>query len=657
MVNYNTDEDRKVVLTEIEKTAKKTGSSIAYVTSRLNENGIYMEETYFYIPPEHSLDLYLENEDKVIDFSVDNDRDYYTSDENDDERFNLLTAFNHKYFDSNPSIINVYPFCQSFDKETVNSSLVFYIRSDGIDEFMRTFHDNMENLSAHYSDKLLTDQGHFASSEVGDDIRQKILKGLCAAIAAYLIAYCIMVSKERKKISIYRMEGYSSLSVVIRFYLPTMCLGIGIYGLAALCCAFLFTSRAHAQALTLYQELWQYFLVFVCGNLLTAAGTWLYVRYTTRYVSNDLDAGLRQSIRINYAAKVVIALVLLGGFCECVKESIPTIRYYQTASKYQEMIHQTQMLDRVPMVMQTQQFGTKLYEIGYYFDFWEYQNNSVGIKNDPLMYEYFGEEYFEEYYMSEPYLVCNGNYIDLMNNTIYDTEGNPVDVHVSSNDYLLVPEKYRFLNLKPYSHGSGITEVIYVKSTGNYVDLNMTNPQNPMYDPIIRLKNHWSYDFGVDQMLLPKNETYDEDYYRQLMAEYHISDENLAFINTGYYYDCYLQELEQAAFDLIYVVALYTFVFGMLLYQSTSAYVMKNKKRLAVGYLSGMPRMKRYGDLLLQNISLYLLISVGSILIMKHTIDDTLLFVSFFGILELLIQIGMLMKMERRGISDALKGD
>ena len=67
--------------------------------------------------------------------------------------------------------------------------------------------------------------------------------------------------------------------------------------------------------------------------------------------------------------------------------------------------------------------------------------------------------------------------------------------------------------------------------------------------------------------------------------------------------------------------------------------------------------MKRYGDLLLQNISLYLLISVLSILVMKHTVSDTVLFVSFFGSLEFLIQLLMLIKMERRSISDALKGE
>ena len=141
------------------------------------------------------------------------------------------------------------------------------------------------------------------------------------------------------------------------------------------------------------------------------------------------------------------------------------------------------------------------------------------------------------------------------------------------------------------------------------------------------------------------------------MTKYNISDNDLAFLNTGYYFDVYLLNLEHAIIDFLYVISLYTFVFGMLLYQSTSAYIIKNKKKLAISYLSGIPRMKRYGDLLLQNVSLYLLISVLSILVMKHTVSDTLLFVSFFGVLEFLIQLFMLIKMERRGIANALKGE
>lgn len=67
--------------------------------------------------------------------------------------------------------------------------------------------------------------------------------------------------------------------------------------------------------------------------------------------------------------------------------------------------------------------------------------------------------------------------------------------------------------------------------------------------------------------------------------------------------------------------------------------------------------MMRYSDLLLQNVSLYLLISVIAMLVMGNTISDTLLFVAFFGSMELLIQIIMLIQMERSNISDALKGD
>ncbi len=655
LIRYSAQEDQKRILTEVENAAKETESSVAYVTSNLNENGVYTEEMYLYIPKVYSLDLYLEDEDAIIDFSVDNDERYYTSDKNDGEKFNLITSYNHKYFDSYSSIISIYPFCQSFHSQSSDMSFILYIHSDSIEEFRGTLHDNMKDLSVDYTDELLTSQAHFASPETGEETTQKIIVGLFAAIIAYLIADCLLVSKERKKISIYRMEGYSSLSIIFRFYFPTMCFCIIAYGVSALCLCLLFTSLSSVHYLKLYSELLNYFFIFVCGNLLAMVAAWFYIQYTTRSATVDVHAGLRQSIRINYITKVIVALALMGGFCQCVKESIPTMQYYHTAVKYKDIVDQTQILDRVPMVMQTQEFGTKLYEIGYYSDFDEYQYYSM--KDNPLMYEYFGERYFEEYYMSEPYLVCNGNYIDLMGNVIYDMKGNPIDVHVSSNDYLLVPQKYRSLNLKPYSHGSGITEVIYVKSTGEYVDINMKSPKHPMYDPIIRLKNQWSSSFSTDQLLLPKNETYDEEYYQQLMMEYHVTEDDLAFINTEYYYDCYLQALEHALIDFIYVIALYTFVFGMLLYQSTSAYVMKNKKRLAVSYLSGVPRMMRYSDLLLQNVSLYLLISVIAMLVMGNTISDTLLFVAFFGSMELLIQIIMLIQMERSNISDALKGD
>ena len=57
-----------------------------------------------------------------------------------------------------------------------------------------------------------------------------------------------------------------------------------------------------------------------------------------------------------------------------------------------------------------------------------------------------------------------------------------------------------------------------------------------------------------------KNATYDEDYYYQLMHKYSISENDLAFLNTGYYYDVYLLELEHSLIDFLYVIFLYMFV-------------------------------------------------------------------------------------------------
>lgn len=655
IVNYQTAQDRKRLLMEIEQTAKDTDSSIAYVTNSVDENGIYNDNLFFYLPSAYALDVYVADEDALIDFSQDDDQAYYTSDETDDARLNLLTSYNHRYFDSHPSIINIYPFCQSFEQPTLETALVFYIHTDDIDGFRQTFYKNMEGSSIDYSDNLLTEEGHYANDEDEESMKEKITIGLAVALIAYLVAYCLMVNKDRKKISIYRMEGYSPGTIVLRFYVPVMIVSIMLYGLAALCCSALFTSFARAEYWALYADLCQYFLLFSLGNGAAIIGTWLYLRYTTRYVSVDLHAGLRQIIKINYVVKVIVALALMGGFCQCVKESIPTIRYYQTAMKYRPLVDQTRILDRVPMMMRAERFGTELFDIGYYFNFDEYQTYSD--KENPLMYEYMGDRFLDEFYMSEPFLVCNGNYIDLMRNTIYDIQGKKVDVHIDSNDILLVPEKYQNLDLTPYSHGSGTIEIIYVQHTGTYVDVNMKTPHDPMFDPIVHLKNRWTSSFNVDQLLLPKNDTYDDAYYHQLMTKYNISENDLAFLNTGYYFDVYLLNLEHAIIDFLYVISLYTFVFGMLLYQSTSAYIIKNKKKLAISYLSGIPRMKRYGDLLLQNVSLYLLISVLSILVMKHTVSDTLLFVSFFGVLEFLIQLFMLIKMERRGIANALKGE
>lgn len=51
IVNYQTAQDRKRLLMEIEQTAKDTDSSIAYVTNSVDENGIYNDNLFFISHP------------------------------------------------------------------------------------------------------------------------------------------------------------------------------------------------------------------------------------------------------------------------------------------------------------------------------------------------------------------------------------------------------------------------------------------------------------------------------------------------------------------------------------------------------------------------------------------------------------------------------
>ena len=80
----------------------------------------------------------------------------------------------------------------------------------------------MEGSYIDYSDNLLTEEGHYANDEDEESMKEKITIGLAVALIAYLVAYCLMVNKDRKKISIYRMEGYSPGTIVLRFYVPVM---------------------------------------------------------------------------------------------------------------------------------------------------------------------------------------------------------------------------------------------------------------------------------------------------------------------------------------------------------------------------------------------------------------------------------------------------
>lgn len=650
------ENNQGIILSKFLELAKEKRIAIAYSTSGINSDGRTMEQFYIYVPSKLKIPLYLKDKNNIIDFSKDDYDNYYTSYYEDKDAYNYLTAFDDSYFKSSDSVLYFYPFCQSLNNNNVFGNITVYVYCNEIVSFKEDLIETClkDNIVLEFGDQSNMD--YFKNSDelyVEDDLN-KLFYAFIISFVAYIVAYCVLLTKDNKKICIYMLNGYNKVIVALKLYLPLLIKVLFVFLMTLMICVLVFTNINESIYYQFYQRLVYYsgiFMIFIPVALMCMI---IYIHFSSSYLNLKNNRYLNKVLYTNYVIKIIIGTVLLQPFVTTVNASLPLINDYQLITKYQDVVTNNQSL-----AGDFYSFDRKLVdhfmEIGYFFDFETYRVYSD--QNNQFLYGHDGDFQIDKY-MEHPYIMANKNYLNVFDYSIKDVSGKIVDINSLEDDTLLVPKKYQNDNLKPYYIGiSEEPKIIYVEDTGSYFDFHLIMEESSLKDPIIRVYN--SFDMGYitnSNLLLPVNEQYDDEYYQDLIHDYHL-DGSVSFYKTESYYRYYLQVLKERIIDMTGLICLYTFVFGLFLYQSTYTYFIKNAKKIAIEYLLGINRFKRIQELLMQNVCIYLSISIISLLLVKNSVASTLEFVLFFIIVELLMQFILFRYNEKYNLMGSLKGE
>jgi hypothetical protein len=366
-----------------------------------------------------------------------------------------------------------------------------------------------------------------------------------------------------------------------------------------------------------------------------------------KYFYLDNSKGLKKILKISYVLKIILAVLMLPFFSDTVLSSVPTIMRYSQIKKYQTFIESCQRLDQVPMT-NMKELGNQLMNIGYYANFKTYEFYS-DTDNELIT--------IDSAFMKHPFVSVNCNYIQLMENKIIDENGNKLNLKDLNGEVLLVPEKYKNENLQVYEQQTfGNYSIIYVKNTGKYININVNDSINELNNPILDVITNYYSTLSIFDLYLPINDNYTKSYYNNMLKEYNIDSQDLSYINMGYNYKHYIENLESSIMDMVSLISLYTFVYGLFLYQLTFIYILKNKKKISIMYMNGISRLERYQEVIIINICIYLLVGIISLLL-SNTILETLIFVIFFTFIEIIVQFVIMYLLEKRSINNVLKGE
>lgn len=656
-LNYleiNNSEDNNKILHRLLTLAKTRNTTIAYSKSNINSDEKNINQLFIYTPYTLKTPLYLKDKNKIIDFSIDDYNKFYTSYYLEKNAYNYLTSFNDSYFNISEKKTYIYPFCQSLNNDNL-SLMAIYIYSDDIESFKHQLIQSCQdiNISLNLTDN--SENFHRADDNlmIKDDVN-RLFYAFIICLIAYIVAYCILITKDNKKICIYMLNGYNKITVTIKLYLPVLINTLLIFIFTLITLTLVFSDINNDIYKLLYQRLINYISYFIIFIPIALLCILLYIHFSCNYLNLKNNNYLSKVLYSNYIIKIVIGLILLQPFCSIVNSSMPIIKNYKMMKKYQNIINNNQMIQG-NLYFCDQELLDCFMEAGYFCDFETYKVYSD--LNNTLLYDNRGN-FESDRYMKHSFIMTNKNYLNVFDYQLKDINGNIVNVDELVNNTFLVPKKYQYTDLQPYLAGLMTTpEIIYVENTGSYFDFVITENMGLFDNPIIRVLDVFNVDYiNNSNFLLIVNEKYTDRYYHDLLNKYNLENE-ITFVKTETYYQYYLQLIKDSLFNMIGLICLFSFVFGLFLYQSIYTYFIKNSKKLAVEYLLGINRFSRCQEILMQNICIYFTVCIISLFALNNTLKDTLQFVIFFILIELIIQLLLFIYNEKHKLANALKGE
>ena len=161
---------------------------------------------------------------------------------------------------------------------------------------------------------------------------------------------------------------------------------------------------------------------------------------------------------------------------------------------------------------------------------------------------------------------------------------------------------------------------------------------------------------NVEGIIFGKKVTDDQKKFAaEMMKEIDIEEKD-AIQNAKYYYDYFMDQSKSALVEFGVNLGIYLIVYLTLVFQSIFTYLEEKGKELAINYILGISRIKRHIKLFIFNLSSYVIILFGSFKL-DLSFDERILFVGYFMLMEIIIEIICIIYFENKKMVNWLKGE
>ena len=564
-----------------------------------------------------------------IDFSrLDTDA-YYSSAADNQSSGRIMILDNH-FFDQYLQIFNFKTFNKIEECKSIDHYIHIVCKEKVFNEFIEFLYDYDESISVSNHTGNINEITILNESEGIIAQGKKLLQFNVIVFAVIIIS---MILKQNRNYMIRRMMGTSTIKIFINEFGKLFALLFGEFALINVLSFFILVKQESVTKWKVLGDIIKfdgYFLIILLGIGIISC---LFIRLVGHVKYLNSHNQLSKLYYIQAIIKVIITVVLLVPFVNAYNYGKPYLINYLNVRAMKDEVGNLYSIDSNPE--KSKEIFYEYIDKAVYCDFQTYFDNV-----DMLRYDDVSKD---DVY---PYPMIRTNAVYLKDHDIRDLDGNKIDIEKIKEDTILVPEEFKNGDLAKYQKRN--EPVIYIKNNGQFYNYKLWQPY-ALDNPILYIQRTFSIVDNEIQSMFFKTD--DPKVLKEELKPY-----NITLVSAQYRYDHYIMTFKEQLIDFGLIFIIYVILYLILIIQSILMFYNEQGKIIAVKYMLGKSKIKRYWELFSVSVLSYAVIFAASTKL-DITRKDSIKFICTFAILELVIELLYISYYERKKMISLLKGE
>ena len=564
-----------------------------------------------------------------IDFSrLDTDA-YYSSAADDQSSGRIMILDNH-FFDQYLQIFNFKTFNKIEECKSIDHYIHIVCKEKVFNKFIEFLYDYDESISVSNHTGNINEITILNESEGIIAQGKKLLQFNVIVFAVIIIS---MILKQNRNYMIRRMMGTSTIKIFINEFGKLFALLFGEFALINVLSFFILVKQESVTKWKVLGDIIKfdgYFLIILLGIGIISC---LFIRLVGHVKYLNSHNQLSKLYYIQAIIKVIITVVLLVPFVNAYNYGKPYLINYLNVRAMKDEVGNLYSIDSNPE--KSKEIFYEYIDKAVYCDFQTYFNSV-----DTLRYDDVSKD---DVY---PYPMIRTNAVYLKDHDIRDLDGNKIDIEKIKEDTILVPEEFKNGDLAKYQKRN--EPVIYIKNNGKFYNYKLWQPY-ALDNPILYIQRTFSIVDNEIQSMFFKTD--DSKVLKEELKPY-----NITLVSAQYRYDHYIMTFKEQLIDFGLIFIIYVILYLILIIQSILMFYNEHGKTIAVKYMLGKSKIKRYWELFSVSVLSYAVIFAASTKL-DITRKNSIKFICTFAILELVIELLYISYYERKKMISLLKGE